>query len=215
MFGKKVLFVTFLLLCIALHSCYEAILKPPADSIQIQPGLALPLISGDLTLDNSLVLIGVPEINLDEIVPEWAQYTDIYLIDTTAFALSEIQNEAEFIRYVEFSISVWSDFPSSADFQVYFIDSEKILVDSLFHPMLQIVKSTTNMADGTVQKRGFSTSKVVCSQERIENLKATTHVVLYCRISNLDILVQQFEYYPLYKLTLKLSTRVGLDITID
>jgi hypothetical protein len=212
MFGKKLGIALTIFLFLCLQSCYKDIQTPLPDGIRLKPGIAIPLISADLSIENSLVLLGDPPIDIDTLIPYWANYDTIYFIDTLTFVLSDIQDTVEAIRYLEFSITLWNDFPSFADFQVYFIDENLLSVDSLFLPnMLQIVNGDTDINDGTVVRRGFSSTNISYTPERIENLSTARQVVLYSRVSNIGIVQEQFDHYLEYNLSVKISARIGID----
>jgi len=212
MFERILLLVLLLSLFFYLHSCYKDIQTPLPDGVRLKPGIAIPLISADLCIENSLVLLGDPPIDIDTLIPYWANYDTIYFIDTLAFVISDVQDTVEAIRYLEFNISLWNDFPSFADFQVYFINENLLKVDSLFSPnMLQIVSGDNDINDGTVLRRGFSSTNITYTPERIENLSAAKQAVLYCRVSNIGIVQEQFDHYLEYKLTVKISARLGID----
>jgi hypothetical protein len=210
---EKILQRAFLLsLFFCLHSCYKDIQTPLPDGVRLKPGIAIPLISADLSIENSLVLLGDPPIDIDTLIPYWANYDTIYFIDTLAFFLPEIQDTVEAIRYIEFNLSLWNDFPSFADFQVFFIDENFSRVDSLFSPnMLKIVNGDTDINDGTVIRRGFSSTNISYIPERIEKLSAAKQVVLYSRVSNIGIVQEQFDHYLEYNLSVKISARIGID----
>jgi len=212
--GKIFRISLILLLGTIIHSCIGEFEKPLPESIRLRPTIAIPLINADLNIENSLVLLGYPQFDLDTI--DLADFDTIYLIDTLSLALSDIQDTVEVITFLEFKIALWNDFPSYAELQVYFIDDNLHQVDSLFYPnMFQIVNGIANPDDGKVIKRGFSTTSIIYEPGRIEKLKPATRAVLHSRISNMGVSPEHFDYYKDYSLSVKIGARIGIDYIFD
>ncbi|MFP4555840.1 MAG: hypothetical protein ACLFNU_03120, partial [Bacteroidales bacterium] len=180
----------------------------------VSPTVAAPVAKVDLTIASSLELIGEPEINLDEDLPEWAQYENLNFIDTLTFALSDIDEEAEAIRFIEVNLLVWNDFPTTASAQLLFLGDDDQVVDSLFSPGRLEVNSGVLSENGEVESRGYSIVTVLFDDERIDRIIQANRVVFSGQASNAGITVNQFNYYPNLVLSLKLSARVGLNLNL-
>ena len=133
---KNLCFIAFYLL---VGGCYNEKFAEIPDSVTIKPAIALPLAIGAFTIDKSLVLYGVPEINLDEDLPSWAQQKRVAFHDTLSFAISGIEKEVEEIISLTINLIVYNDFPSSAEIQVFFLNEEFEKNDSLFVPSRLVV----------------------------------------------------------------------------
>lgn len=207
-------FVIPIFLALFLSSCYDELYKPIPETANWNPNFALPLVTKTFTIEKSLVLEGIPQINLDLDVPEWAKYVNITLTDTVPFVLADITNEADNIRFIEFKIKLENDFPSNGEIQLYFIDSNGLLLDVLFNESpLSIVSSDFN-DNGEIISRGKSQTFVAFTPQRIETISSATQVVPVARITNLDVPVFLFSHYESYSFTFTLSVRVGLSIPI-
>ena len=194
--------------------CYKEKFEPIPTSLEWTPDFALPLISKKFTIDKSMVLEGMPTINLEEDVPEWAKYINLTLTDSIDFALSDISEEASQIRFIEFNLRLENEFPSTGEIQLYFIDEYGFVVDSLFNTnSLDIVSSSYNEG-GAVTATGKSSQKVEVTKERLERIGRATQVVPICRITNLKVPIFLFNYYPGYGFQISLSARVGLSIPV-
>jgi hypothetical protein len=210
---SKFFWVAAAFLSIALSSCYQ--FEPLDKSVQLQPSLAFPIATVHQNIEGSLVLFGSPEINLDEDVLEWAQYKEVFFIDTISFALSDVYQQSEFIRYITFKLSTWNDFPSSASAQIIFLNSSNVAIDSLFAPSPFGVTPSQIGAIGAVLKRGSSQTEISITEIKIENLRQATRIVIRCSASNVGVPVDYFQYYLSYFLSVKLSVRVGLTVQIE
>ena len=152
--GKIFRVSLMLLLGTIIYSCIGEFEKPLPESVRLRPTLAIPLINADLNIENSLVLLGYPQFDLDTI--DLADFDTIYLIDTLSLNFYRIYRILWRHNIPKFKIALWNDFPSYAELQVYFIDDNLHQVDSLFYPnMFQIVNGIANPDDGKVIKRGF------------------------------------------------------------
>lgn len=197
-----------------LQSCYKEKFEPIKNNIIITPTLAIPLANGDLNIDGSLVLYGIPEINLDEIVPFWAQYDTIFFIDTLALSLSDIENRVDEIRFIEMNFMTWNDFPVGAQVQVIFINNEGSVLHSLFAPSPLSLSSGEVNDQGEVLKSGYSFTTSSINEEDITDITSADRVVLFCSVSNIGVPINQFNHYENYIIKLKLSARVGLNINL-
>lgn len=203
-----------LIILVLAQSCYDDKFEPIPNSTNLSPTLAIPIANSELNVDGSLVLYGLPEINLDELVPEWAQYDTIYFIDTLAFSLNNIENEVDVIRFIEFNLLTWNEFPVTAQVQIYFINDQGDVLHSLFSPSpLSLIAGIVNSSGETIES-GYSFTTMEISQDKIDSITTATRVVLYSNISNIDVPIEQFDFYRNYKLKLKLSARVGVDFTL-
>lgn len=200
---------------LTLSSCYE--FDPITPKGTISPSFAFPVISVDQNIENSLVLVGSPEINLEEEVPTWAQYKNVSFIDTVDYALVDIYEKAKVVRYIAFRLNISNDFPSKAKAQIVFLNNQNSKIDSLFYPIaFQVYSSTANSQTGVVISRGKSSTDIVIDHQRLEILKNATRIVVNCSASNEGVPVNMFEeFYLNYYLTVKLSVRIGVDINIE
>ena len=208
-------FLLFLAL-ILLNSCYEEKYKPLPTSFVWKPDFALPLIAKSFTIEKSMVMPeGDFEINIDvEGIPDWARYYDLVLSDTVDFALSDIINEADYIRFIEFSVRLENEFPSNGQIQVYFLDDYGNVLAELFDENPLEVVTSNFTEDGAIVSTGLSSATVTINQDRIETIGQAKYVVPVCKISNEIELTNLFNYYSGYSLTFSLSARIGVDIPI-
>ena len=212
--NKRKIYVIIICIPFLFSSCYKEKFEPIPTSFEWTPDFALPLITKSFTIDKSLVLEGIPEINLEDDVPEWAKYKNLTLTDTLDFALSDISEEADQIRFIEFNLRLDNEFPSTGGIQLFFIDEYGFVVDSLFNTnSLDIISSSYN-EEGAITATGKSSQKVEVTKERLERIGRATQIVPICRITNLKVPIFLFNYYPGYGFQISLSARVGLSIPV-
>jgi hypothetical protein len=202
------------IIIILAQSCYKDKFEPIPESINLSPTLAIPIATSELSIDGSLILYGLPEINLDELVPEWAQYDTLYFIDTLAFSLNSIENQVDVIRFIEFNLLTWNNFPVTAQVQLHFINAQGDVLQSLFNPLPLVIAAGIVNSSGETIESGYSFTTIEISEDRINSLTTATQIVIYSSISNLEVPIEQFNFYPSYKLRVKLSARVGVDFTL-
>lgn len=203
-----------LVLMLIQTSCVKDRFDPMPENFQVSPTVAAPIGMANLTIETSLVLIGVPEINLDEDLPEWAQYEYLHFIDTLTFALSGIEEDIEAVRFVEINLLAWNDFPSNARMQLFFLGEDDQVVDSLFSSGSFEVSSGVLSESGEVESRGYSMVTTLFEEERIDRILQANRVVFWAEASNAGITTTEFSFYPELVLSLKLSARVGLELNL-
>lgn len=212
--GLKWTLITAIILCSALlQSCYKERFEPIDNSIGVTPILAVPIVTGELNIDGSLVLYGLPEINLDVAVPSWAQFETIYFIDTLALSLNDINNRVEEIRFIELNVMTWNEFPAGAQVQIHFINSSGTELYSLFSPIPLTLNAGEVNSSGDIVSKGYSLTTIKVSQDDISSVVSAENVVLQFSVSNLGIPINLFNYYENYNLKIKLSARIGLNLT--
>jgi hypothetical protein len=195
-------------------SCVKDRFDPLPENFQVSPTVAAPVAMANLTIDKSLVLVGEPEINLDEDLPEWAQYENLSFIDTLTFALSGIEENIEAVRFLEINLLAWNDFPSNARMQLFFLGEDSQVIDSLFSSGSFEVNSGALSDSGEVETRGYSMVSTLFDEERIDEILQAKRVVFWGEVSNASISTNQFNFYPDLVLSLKLSARVGLELNL-
>lgn len=207
--SKSILFIV-LLLTLSLQSCFKDLFEPLPESIHLKPTIALPIAKAQLNIDNSLLLLGYPSINLDELVPYWAQYETLHFIDTITFSINNISYEVEQIKFIEFNFLIWNEFPSTAQVQVLFIDDFGDDLHSLFSPNPLTLSAGQIDNSGEVLQPGYSFTSTQISDERISTITSATRIVLIASVTNVGIPINLFEYYYYYQVNIKLSARIGL-----
>lgn len=211
---KWTLIIGFTTLIALLPSCYKEKFEPIDGNVNVTPTLAIPIANGDLNIDVSLVLYGLPEINLDVVVPIWAQYDTMYFIDTLALSLSDIRDRVDEIRFIDLNFLTWNDFPVGAEVQVHFISQDGSVLYSLFNPIPLSLSSGEVNDQGEVLRSGYSLTTTSISDENITAITTAERIVLFCSVSNIGVPIDQFNHYENYIIKLKLSARIGLDVNL-
>jgi hypothetical protein len=131
------------------------------------------------------------------------------------FDMQELNNFSEEIVSIMFRLNTYNGFPAVATGQVYFLDINSQIVDSMF------VNGPLNMEPGTVAGDGetvnptHNQSDVVFDQYKIDDLANVRHILIEGAIKNLALDTALIDYYPGYKLELQLGVQAELNMSLS
>ena len=147
--------------------------------------------------------------------PLWTQEIDVPMSYTMPFDMQELNNFSEEIVSIMFRLNTYNGFPAVATGQVYFLDINSQVVDSIF------VNGPLNMEPGTVVGDGetvnptHNQSDVIFDQDKIDDLANVRHILIEGAIKNLALDTALIDYYPGYKLELQLGVQAELNMSIS
>lgn len=129
--------------------------------------------------------------------------------DTADFTLEENDD----IESAVFRINIDNGFPASAYTQVYFTDSNFVVLDSmLLDPTTRLVESAQIDANGKVTQSTHKMSDEPFSKTRLQHLYSTKKLIIYSIIDTKDAPTRQVEIYDYYKLDVKIGVRAQLNM---
>lgn len=180
-------------------------LKPlPGEVGELDLSVSIPIAKAVVVLDNTYH-IGPQNWFLNQNVPNWAKYDYIYFSDTVTVDLYEIYNKSESVNEIEFSISVWNEFPTKGELSMFFIDNADVIVHS-FAPVL--ISNSEILFNGNVINPGFYNSKERIDKSTIENLRNANRFVYYMKINLKDVNSNFFQYFNDFEMRCHLGAKV-------
>jgi len=196
---------------VILSGCYKDI-QPIPNNARISPSISIPIGTTDFSVGKSFSTIGLPEINLNEPVPDWARYRYIEFSETILLDLSSVYDRASAIRYLAFRVNVWNQLPVEGGFQGYFYDGGGVILDSLIHKPPLVIPQGTISISGKVISEGYLKTDIPFSQERILLLRNAKRLIITARVK-LDLAKpSDFQFFETLKVRTQLGVRVDFDL---
>ena len=132
--------------------------------------------------------------------------------DTAVFSLEKIDQ----IESAVFRINIDNGFPATAFTQIYFTDSNYVVLDSmLLNPQNAIVESALVNANGIVIQNTHKTTDEPFSKSRLQHLYNARHLLIHSVINTKDSPGRNVAIYDYYKLDVKIGVRAQLNIKFN
>jgi hypothetical protein len=145
-------------------------------------------------------------INVEVELPLYGRAQDFSLIDTTAFELKDIDN----IESLTIRTDVTNGFPFEAGCQIYFLDENFMLLDSLLKPYQNIIPSAAIDASGKVTVPAHLTTDIVIEQSLLPNVLKSKNVVIKSTASTANNGTTHVKIYSDYRFAVKLGAKAKL-----
>ena len=131
------------------------------------------------------------------------------VMDTANFSLERIDE----IESAVFRINIDNGFPARAYTQIYFTDSNYVVLDSmLLDPNNILVESAEIDANGRVTQSTHRTGDEPFNKTRIEHLYNAKKLLIVSVIDTKDSPTRNIEIYDSYKLDVKIGVRAQLNV---
>ncbi len=115
------------------------------------------------------------DIGIDLILPLEGYALNMLVSDTVPLSISFGQSEE--IDSIEFKLQMDNGFPADISFQALFLDSNKVVTDSLFVEQTLIMESALTDADGNVTSPSQTVNFILLEGERADSIKDTDFVL--------------------------------------
>lgn len=199
---KRIVFFV-ISISVIFSSCVSGLQPLPGDVGDLDLSLSIPVAKSVVGLDKTYH-IGPQNWFLNQDVPEWAKYEYIYYSDTVTVDLYRIYEKSSEIKYLEFSINVWNEFPVNGSLDISFIDS----VGAVIYAFNTITVIDGDIFFGEVIRSGYSNSKANFDKTMIENLRAANRIVYNMKINLKDGNTTTFKYFENFKMKCHIGARV-------
>lgn len=198
-----------------LFSCTKNI-EPLPDAVKLNTSFSLPVGTGEVTLSKTLETLGIPSVNLTENVPPWATYGVVYYADTLPLNLTEVYDNAEYIKYFMIRTNVWNDFPLGGFAQIYFLNGDDAVIDSLYSTRVT-VPAAEHYDNGVVVGTKFESFRTEFNKDRIDLLSDAQKMVVYSGliVTNEGVTESNINYFDQYKLKVQVAVRVDFTFNAD
>lgn len=154
-------------------------------------------------------------INSNTGYPYWVEEIDVPMEYTMPFDMEELGEFSEEIISVMFRINTYNGFPADAKAQVYFLDINNQIVDSLFNNEPLTIEPGKVVGDGELVEKKHQQSDIVFNQDKIDDLITVRNILIQGGIKNLSLDSTLIDYYPLYTLDIQMGLQVELNLSIS
>jgi len=128
------------------------------------------------------------------------------IADTIDFALDRIEE----IDSAAFRINIDNGFPASAYTQIYFADSNYVVLDSmLYNPSMLLLESASVDANGKVTQPTHKMADEIFGKAKLEHLYAAKKLLIISIIDTKDSPTSIIEIYDYYKMDVKIGIRAS------
>lgn len=167
-----------------------------------------PLTDQNFVLDTSIFKIDV----IAEL-PLYGYASDFVLQDTMEFGFGSDIDQLEWIR---FKINTLNGFPVDATMQVYFADSNYVVLDSLLVPLQQVITGgIIGPPDNKVISPTYRHVETVIGSDRIAGLDDTKYMFIKATLATSDNGGVSVRFYSDYNLDVKIGAQAQLKIHVD
>lgn len=193
----------------------DQLIKHNPEEIQIQ-GLAqlneAPSGGSSFLNDTANLVFG-----LEATIPLVGSFRDLEIRDTIKADLQDSFEELD-IKTMQLNTQLINEFPLGGDFQIYMLDENLQMIDSLLLPgQTQIITSSTVSPEGDLQDPGVYKEFITISEEKFDALQKTAHLILAARLNTvIDENGQRpdVRFKSQYRLHIELAGLVELDVSI-
>ena len=150
-------------------------------------------------------------------LPLWGYIYNFHRRDTIEFDMSDIYNEYNPASRVMARIDIQNGFPVEAFGQVYFVDNNYVVLDSLFHNYEErLLKAALVNSEGRVLDYERKVTKIEFDLNRLEKIKNTKHVILGGQANTTAANNQSVvKIYNDYRIIFDIGFEVDFDVNID
>ncbi|HSH52598.1 MAG TPA: hypothetical protein VK982_12815, partial [Bacteroidales bacterium] len=142
------------------------------------------------------------------------QEIDISMSYTMPFDLQELSDFSEEIIQLMIRINANNGFPIGVTGQVYFLDINNFIIDSVFtNEPFNLNKAIVDDT-GIILKSSYLQKDIEFSQNRIDNLHQTRNILVEGAIKNVGIDTSLVYYFPDYKVDVQVGVQVQLGLSI-
>jgi hypothetical protein len=156
------------------------------------------------------------ELNPIDSLPEWYRHEmDISMSYTMPFDMQELSGSSEEILRLMVRINAYNEFPAGITGQIYFLDIDNYVIDSVF------TDEPFNLSKGSVDENGRTSEKfylqkdIEFPKERMDNLHQTRNILIEGKITNDDIDTNLVYFFPDYEVDVQVGVQVELGLSIS
>jgi hypothetical protein len=161
---------------------------------------------------NFLLDTGAIDIKATLTVPMFGKALDAFITDTFDLDIESIDE----LRKLEIRINAYNAFPTEASVQLYFADSNRVLLDSVFSQEEMIIESGVvgPAPDYKVTQPTHKLTVIDLSEAKLENLYTATKGIVKIRVNTYnqaqDFIKLYSDNYVDVKVAFKADTKINL-----
>lgn len=147
--------------------------------------------------------------------PDWIDEIDVEMEYVMPFDMEGIADFSEEIIRVMFRLNIDNGFPAEAYAQVYFMDINDIVVDSVFlNGPLSFDPATVN-SEGEITNVNHSQNDIVFENDKIDNLSTVRNVLIQGWVNNLSLDTTLVDFYPNYSVDIQMGVQVEVKMALS
>jgi len=137
--------------------------------------------------------------------------------DTIPFQMDigDPSGEDVIVSEAVFVINTYNDFPVDVNLQLLFLDSNQIVIDSLYYSGAETILSSALLGpppELRTYKRSHKVTEIKVTQSRLESIARSTNVIIKGQLSSTDGGVPLVKVYSDYELEVKLAVRAKMKL---
>lgn len=140
-------------------------------------------------------------------IPMYAAASKFEIRDTSDFNLEDYGN----IDFAEFKLVAENELPLAADMQLYFLDSQNRVVDSLLNNVERIIEAAPVDSEGVVTGLGEKTSFVMVEGTKLDNILSAKKMVLYSSFSTTNDGTESVQVEAEQAVEVRVGVQLGLE----
>ncbi len=150
-------------------------------------------------------------VDADVDLPMIGSASGFTISDTTDFELEDIKE----VQKATFRINVENGFPADAYVQVYFADSNNVIVDSLLNDASQFVVASGLLdANNRVILPNRQLRDEEFNKARLERIYAAKKLIILSIVNTQNAPIEQVPIYSYYRLNIKIGVRAFLNVEL-
>lgn len=183
-------------------------------ALNITPQRILALVSGSTNPNGNVVKNFVEDVSRMAVeakleLPFYGTANGFILQDTFDLSFGE---DLDHVEWILFKLYTNNMFPVDGDVQLYFCDSNYVVVDSLLNPFDRVLNAATPgpAPDYIVINSREKLVEQTIEGPRIDNLVPTKHIIIRARLDTYNSGLDLVKIYSYYRLDVRLSAQVQL-----
>jgi len=150
-------------------------------------------------------------------IPLVGSFRDVEIRDTLDADLRNSFEELD-IKRLELKTELVNEFPFGGEFQIYLLDENQQVLDSLLLPrQTEIITSSKVNEEGELQDPGRFEDNISISQEKFDALQQTTQIIIVARLNSVieeDDSQPAVRFMSQYRLHVELAALAEIESTI-
>jgi hypothetical protein len=159
-------------------------------------------------VDNYILDTSKVGVRLELEVPLFGRALTFTLQDTNDFVIEDTY-DLDGLESIDFNVNSLSYFPFDASLQLYFTDTNNVVLDSLFDGMQVVLKGAIPgpAPEYKVTEPVHSMTTVQLTGSKLDNMKEARKIILSAKMSTYDEGTKLMKIYSDYKLSLEMSAK--------
>jgi hypothetical protein len=157
---------------------------------------------------NFITADGKFSVDMEVELPLYGSISNFGIVDTMDLNLSSLDSLP--LASIDFVLNVENEFPFDINVQVYFVDDNFIIIDSLMQSSQKLIESCTVDGNGDLLSATNSQSVISINQALLDNVKNSTKIILVGSIATANNGTTPVKLYSNYKMDFDLGVKANL-----